>query len=546
MLLAGVLGSDLIGLHTKAYVDNFLRVASDLTPDVVGKDQVILGDRVVRVTDFPMGIDYERFTKARELKDVKKEVNKHQKKYKGLKVILTVDRLDPTKGLVERLEAYYEFLRQNKSLHGKVIMAMLAVPSRTEITEYKRLKERVESLVSKINSQFGTTKWQPVDYMYTSLPVESVTALYQVADVAFITPIRDGMNLVAKEFIASKPKNDGVLILSETAGAAQELTDALLVNPKQSSTMVDALQKAVQMPRRELKARLGTMHSQIATHTVQHWAKAFMGTLQKPLPGTVSVRRTRPLTRDREQDMLDSFRAAHERVALLDYDGVLAPFADKPAEAKPTKAVLNMLRRLSAQPHTTVALISGRNRDDMQAWFADLPLTLVAEHGAFVRKAGNKTWRIAPTAKADGWHEAVELLLEKYAARTPGAFVEMKHYSAVWHYRKVSPYHAQKSLVALRRALTPLARKYGLEVRSGNKILEVKPQGINKGAAALEQVKSGPDFVLAIGDDYTDEDMFTALPVTAYTVKVGRGPSAARYRVPNVERVQALLRKLAG
>lgn len=545
VLLAGVLGSDLVGLHTKAYVENFMKVTGNLTSDVVAQNQVILGDRAVRVTDFPMGIDYERFTRARELKNVKREVKKHKKKYKGLKVILTVDRLDPTKGLVERLEAYYEFLRQNSSLHGKVIMAMLAVPSRTEITEYKQLKEKVDGLVTAINNEFGTRKWQPVDYMYTSLPVESVTALYQVADVAFITPIRDGMNLVAKEFIASKPKNDGVLILSETAGAAQELTDALLVNPKKRSTMVSALQKAVGMPKKELRQRLGTMHQQIATHTVQSWAKTFMGTLQKPVPGTPGLRRTRPLSREREQDLIDSFRAAQQRVILLDYDGVLSPFADKPEDAKPTKAVVNMLRRLSAQTRLSVALVSGRNKDDLQAWFGDLPLTLIAEHGAFIRKFGHKNWR-STTTSSDDWKNEVELQMEKYAALTPGAFVEMKHHSAVWHYRKATPYHAQKYLIILKRVLAKTAKKYGLEVRSGNKILEVKPSGINKGSAALSQLTGNPDFVLAIGDDYTDEDMFTVLPVTAYTVKVGRGFSEARYRVSNVERVHALLRKLAG
>ncbi|MDB5181554.1 MAG: hypothetical protein JWP13_317 [Candidatus Saccharibacteria bacterium] len=541
VLLAGILGSDLVGLHTKSYVDNFLGLTADLSPDVVTNDQVILGDRSVRVTDFPMGIDYERFTRARELKTVKSEVKKHQKKYKGLKVILSVDRLDPTKGIVPRLEAYHEFLRQSPKLHGKVVMAMLAVPSRTEVEEYKKLKERVEELVEKINSQFGSRSWQPVDYMYTSLPVESVTALYQVADVAFITPIRDGMNLVAKEFIASKPKHDGVLILSETAGAAQELTNALLVNPKRRSTMVAALTSALTMPKKELRKRISTMHEQISTHTVQHWAKTFMGTLQKPLPGTRRI--TRSLTRDREQDIADSFRAARKRLLLIDYDGVLAPFVDKPKNAKPTQTLNKLLSKLEGTKATDFAIISGRSRDNLEAWFGESNLTLIAEHGAYVKKSGHKNWRKAP-GLSDSWRDEVELILEKYAARTPGAFVEMKNFSAVWHYRNASSYYAQKYLVTLKRLLNRVAREHDLEVRNGNKILEVKPRSVNKGAAALEMLKQNPDFILAIGDDYTDEDMFEALPVTAYTVKVGRGLTAARYRLPSVDRVHALLGKL--
>jgi trehalose 6-phosphate synthase/phosphatase len=542
VLLAGMLGSDLVGLHTKTYVDNFLKVTAELTPDVVEPNQVILGDRVVRVTDFPMGIDYARFAKARELQAVKKEVKKHQKKYKGLKVILTVDRLDPTKGLVQRLEAYHEFLEQSPKLHGKVVMAMLAVPSRTEIEEYKQLREKVEGLVAKTNAQFGTRGWQPVDYMYTSLPVEAVTALYQVADIAFITPIRDGMNLVAKEFIASKPKHDGVLILSETAGAAQELTDALLVNPRRRSSMVAALDNAVRMPKRELRQRISTMHEQISTHTVQSWAKKFMGTLQKPLSEVARV--TRSLTPDREQDLIDSFRGAEKRVLLLDYDGVLAPFFDKPEQAKPTAALQKTLRKIAARPSTELTIISGRGKDDLEAWFGDSAMTLVAEHGAFVRKAGNKNWRRTISASKT-WQNDVELLMEKYALKTPGAFVEMKNFSVVWHYRKASPYYAQKHIVVLKRQLARLARVYGLEVNSGNKILEVKPTGVNKGVAALAMLRSNPDFVLCMGDDYTDEDMFEALPITAFTVKVGRGISAARYRLPSVDSVHTLLKRLA-
>lgn len=542
ILLAGMLGSDLLGLHTKSYVENFLGAVTSLTSDTVGPNQVILGDRVVRVTDFPMGIDYERFTRARDLKTVKSEVKKHQKKYKGLKVILTVDRLDPTKGLVERLEAYYEFLRQNPKLHGKVIMAMLAVPSRTEISEYKKLKEKVERLVNKINNQFGTRKWQPVDYMPTSLPVESVSALYQVADIAFITPIRDGMNLVAKEFIASKPKHNGVLILSETAGAAQELTNALLVNPKKPATMVEALQTALTMPKRELKKRLSTMHEQISTHTVQNWAKTFMGTLQKPIPGTTHS--TRTLTRDREQDIKDSFKATRTRMLLLDYDGVLAPFADQPSQAKPTVALNKILAKLDQSKATEVAIVSGRSKDDLERWFGDSEITLIAEHGAYERLAGRTRWH-RTVSPPSSWQNEVELVMEKYAARTPGAFVEHKDFSLVWHYRKASPYYAQKHLVIMKRVLNKIARAHDLEVNTGNKILEVKPRTVNKGIAAAKLTQHDPDFVLAIGDDYTDEDMFHALPMTAYTVKVGKGSTAARFRLPNVDRVHALLNRLA-
>lgn len=541
-LLLGMLGSDLTGFHTKSYAENFLKACSEFTQEIVSDNQVILASHVARVTDFPMGIDYDRFTKARNLGGVRKELKRHQRKYKGLKVILTVDRLDPTKGLVERLEAYYEFLRQNPRLHGKVVMAMLAVPSRTEIDEYKKLKEKVETLVKKTNNDFGSAKWEPVDYMYTSMPVESVTALYQVADIAFITPLRDGMNLVAKEYIASKPKRNGVLILSSTAGAAQELTEALLVNPRKRDSLVEALTSAVTMPKKELKKRITSMHDHISTHTVQHWAGSFMKTLQKPIPGT--TRPTRTLTRERSQDLADAYQASKNPLIMLDYDGVLAHFVDDPKKAAPSKNLRALLIKLSGHSKNTIAVISGRSKDDLEKWLGDLPIHLIAEHGALVRPAGKKKWKNTSDT-SQSWQHDVEPLLEKYAANTPGAFVETKNFSLVWHYRGASPYYAQKHIVILKRLLRPIAKTHSLEVHSGNKIIEIKPSGVHKGSAAQQLLTPQTDFILAIGDDYTDEDMFETLPVSAYTIKVGRGRTSARYRVTNVDSVQNLLKRLA-
>ena len=561
-LLQGMLGADLLGFHTKRYTKNFLNACTELTNEIVSDCRVVQGEHITRVTDFPMGIDYERFTKARDLPGVKVELKKHRRTYKGLKVILTVDRLDPTKGLVEKLEAYHEFLRRTPALHRKVVLVMLSVPSRTDIEEYKTLRENVEALVHKINNEFGTPKWQPVDYMYTSIPIESVTALYQVADIAFITPLRDGMNLVAKEYIASKPKRDGVLILSSTAGAAQELTDALLVNPRKRESLVAALTSAVDMPKRELKQRISTMHTQIATNTVQDWAGKFMKNLQQPISGTRHI--TRSLTRDREQEIVELFKRAKHPVVLLDYDGVLAPHINRPADAAPTKALSATLAKLSALPGLDTAVISGRGEDELVTWLGELPISLVAEHGAVMRaqsqaqtttkttrKARKQPWELLTNVPAT-WQDDIQPILEKYAANTPGAFVEIKNFSIVWHYRAASAYYAQKHLVALRKILKPIAKSYGLGVYSGNKILEIKPLDVNKGTAAeqlLARYASGTapsiDFILCIGDDYTDEDMFEALPLTAFTIKVGRGLTAARYRAAAVIDVHGLLKKLA-
>ncbi|MEO6760944.1 MAG: bifunctional alpha,alpha-trehalose-phosphate synthase (UDP-forming)/trehalose-phosphatase [Candidatus Saccharimonadales bacterium] len=536
-LIAGLLGANLIGFHTENYVDNFLDCISANDNWLVEHHKVILPNRVVRVTDFPMGIDYGKYVRANRSVAVKKELLKLRAKYSGRKVILTVDRLDPTKGLVERAEAYREFLVQNPKLRGKVVLVMLAVPSRSEIDEYKRLKSKLETLIKDINKQFGTALWRPIDYMYTSLPFEKVTALYQRANVAFIAPLRDGMNLVAKEFIASKSGKDGVLILSNTAGAAQELTEAILVDPKRPASLVSGLQKALGMPRTELAARLRPMQKHLSEATVQKWAKDFVGSL--------NYTQTRQLSEKITVQLIQDFNQSKKRLLLLDYDGVLVGFKDDPEKAILPNPVKRSIRLLANMPRTTIVIVSGRRKVDLATWFHGMPVNLSAEHGAFWRETGETRWQKADDTPKTDWRADIKPILDKYTTLTPGAFVEQKSTALVWHYRTAQPYAAQKNLVILKRLLKPLATPLKLLVKQGNMILEIKPANTNKGIAVSKWLKSKPDFILCIGDDYTDEDMFAVLLDTSYSVKVGRGRSLARFRLKNSMEVRTLLNRLS-
>ncbi len=547
-LLNGLIGADLLGFHTESYVENFLACCQQTGAGIIGDRKLLLPDRVVRVTDFPMGIDYGKFARATKQRSVRAEVLKLKAKYGRKKIVLTVDRLDPTKGLVERLEAYRDFLRHNPSMHGKVVMVMLAVPSRTEIAEYQALKKRLEKLVKDVNKEFGTIRWQPVDYMFKSVPFDQLTALYRHADVAFIAPIKDGMNLVAKEYLATKPKNSGVLILSETAGAAEELKDAIIVNPHEKGSLQHGLTHALMGRPKELRERARSMQHRIANFTVHDWAGTFMNSLQQAKPSHLSGSShfTHHLSDSRRKELLTAYEASKRRVLLFDYDGVLAPFRSKPADAKPDANIIKKLHKLSDKSGNHVVLISGRPSTDLQDWFGDsLPnVTLIAEHGAFARPKGGKRWR--PTTDVDlNWKEEVQKILETYTAKTPGSTYEAKEASVVWHYRRASPYYAQKHLVIVKRLLNRLAKQYPILVEQGNMILEVRTDGVHKGSAALDILQQQTDFILAIGDDVTDEDMFEHLPGWAYTIKVGRGRTAARFRLSNVATAQDLLSKLA-
>ncbi len=541
-LVRGMLGADLIGFHTTGYVDDFVKTVQGFDLALNADNQLILPDRTVRVTDFPMGIDYEKFTSARKSPPIKAAVKELKKKYKGKKIIAGVDRLDITKGFVERLEAYREFLRQYPREHGRIVFVLVGAPSRGEISAYKKLSAKVGKLVKEINDEFGTSKWEPIDYNDKGLKFEEVTALFQIADIAFVAPLKDGMNLVAKEYIASK-KNNGVLILSDTAGAAQELQDALLVNHKKPDTLVAAIDQALHMRKREVRGRFKRMQKHLAANTVHTWANDFVTTLQKPVAGTPRLL-TRRLSKRLQLGLMKSYIAAQKRLIFLDYDGTLVPFHDNYDHSKVPKGLLDTLQKLSEDPRNTIVVVSGRSAQDLDDRFDTMNLNLVAEHGAMTKKSGNKRWQTQSRAESE-WKQLIMPVLEKYAAKTPNARVEEKPHSLVWHYRQSPAYFAQKYVVILKRVLRPMLSGYGLALFQGNKILEIKNPAITKGAVVHKWLNAGYDFTLALGDDYTDEDMFTALPLTSYTIKVRSGRTAARYRLESDIDVRELLKDIS-
>jgi trehalose 6-phosphate synthase/phosphatase len=539
-LLRGILGSDLVGFHTRSYTRDFVESCETLMHLPAQGNRLLVGKRSVRAAEFPIGIDYERFQAATKQRTSRLQARRLRRKYKGQRIIVSVDRLDLTKGLVERLKAYQKLIRDNPKLAGKIVMVMIVSPSRTDVPEYKALKTRIDKVLKDIDKELSTPTWKPVDFRYEAVPLEEVMTYYQMADIAFITPIKDGMNLVAKEFLASK-QNDGVLILSETAGAAEQLRDAVLVNPKKPRTMVNGLIEALTMPKKELKRRAKHMNQQIQEFSVQNWAETFIDTLQQPIK--VGRGRTHTLNAVYEQKLRADYKKARRRLFLLDYDGVLHGLVSNPSSAEPSKQVLDLLKRLATDPKNDLMLVSGRSKDDLQKWFGHLPIGLAAEHGALIRRITGKKWHVT-TSAGTGWKDEVEALFGHYAEQTPGAFVEQKNWATVWHYRGANPYYTQKHLVALRRLLKPIAKHYNLHVLEGHKVLEVRPADVNKRRAVQEWLIHDHDFILCIGDDVTDEDMFDALPTQAYSVKVGNGPTYARFRLKSVNEVLRLLGKL--
>ncbi|MDL2363568.1 MAG: bifunctional alpha,alpha-trehalose-phosphate synthase (UDP-forming)/trehalose-phosphatase [Patescibacteria group bacterium] len=537
-LIRGVLGADLVGFHTTGYGTNFIQNCEAMGLDAAD-NYLYYADRRVHVSNFPIGVDYQKYATAGKLRAVRSASKEFKKKYGDRKIIVAVDRLEPSKGLIERMEAYELLLASNSKLHDKVVMVMVAAPSRMDLAVYKQLKLLLLQKAAQINGTYGTDTWQPLDLKIEPLPFEQVNALYRVADVAFIAPLRDGMNLVAKEYVASKHKA-GVLVLSETAGAAEELREALLVNPLLPASVAEALQQALSMPKKELRSRLKSMQKTTASNTIHTWASGFVKTLQKPVPGTRPI--TRTLKNRLLQTMTADYKTAERRLFLLDYDGSLVALHEDYAAAKPTKKMLDTLQTLQSDPRNDVVVVSGRTRDDLDEWVGGIPVNLVAEHGSAIKKIGGK-WQ-SQTTRETQWKRKVMPILERYTLLTPDATIENKPHSLVWHYRSSPSYYAQKYAVIIKKVLKPLLKTYGIAIFQGNKILEIKDPRISKGVAIQYWLRKRYDFVFILGDDFTDEDMFRVAPEIAYSIKVGRGRTYARYRVANVPEVQSILTRL--
>ena len=546
-LLEGLLGADLVGFHTFGYMRHFLSSVSQLLGLPSAHGAVEVDHRTVLVDSFPMGIDYERYATAAASPEAQEHVAHYREALRDSRVILSIDRLDYTKGIAQRLRAFELLLTRHPEWCGQVTLVMVVVPSRDQVDQYKHLKEEIDELVGRINAAHRTMSWTPIQYFYRSLPLHELAALYSLAEVALVTPIRDGMNLVAKEFVASKTDFHGVLILSERAGTARELADALLINPSDTNQLVEALHEALTMPEEEQAGRMASMRATVKKYTVYLWADLFMDRLaySKQLQNAMA---TTTLDHDTLAQMLREYAAADRRLLLLDYDGTLAPFTNDPQEAAPDADLLHVLAELAADPRNRVVIISGRDHLTLQRWLGHLSISFIAEHGVWLREARpDAEWTLFQ-AMNNEWKRQIRPVLEQYVNRTTGSFIEEKEYSLVWHYRRVDAQLGQERARELKSHLTFLGANNDLQILDGNKVIEVKTSGINKGTAAARWIANyHPDFIFAIGDDRTDEDTFRAMPPTAYSVKVGVMPrSLARFHVDDTPDVRRVLHAMVG
>ncbi len=542
-LLKGLLGSDLIGFQTLDYARHFASSCVRVLGTDSTHDQVIYKNRKIHFGTYPIGIAPNDFIKTIKAPKVVRVRKKLEDQFKGKTVILGVDRSDYIKGIVPKLQAFEAFLEKNPSKRKSVVLVQVAVPSREHVKDYISLKQQMDELVGRINGKYGTPGHTPIHYITNSIPFEELTALYRLSDIMLITSIRDGMNLVALEYTACQKEKDGVLILSEFAGAAHSLGNALFINPWDIQGVSNAISQALAMKPAERKKRVAQNLKYVEAFSSLAWARRFVRNLESGEhelpPAVVDLRHNLPILKK-------EYKSADSRLIFLDYDGTLAPFAPTPDLAPPSNRTLSLLKKLGKDKKNDVYLVSGRSRKVLDKWFSNIPIHLSAEHGLFCKEIQIKKWlQLAPSN--NDWVNKVFPIFHDYLRRTPGSTLEKKTNGITWHFRQSDPelgeWQAHELTIHLKESLAGMP----IDVIRGKKVVEVRPQGVNKGTLvkhALSRVK--PDaFVLCFGDDRTDEDMFSAVPQDAWSCRVNGRNTAARFVLPDYTHTQKILNELS-
>ena len=545
-ILQGMLGSDLIGFHTYDDVRHFLSATSRLIGIENTTRQMFVEDRLVEVDAFPMGIDYNKYNSSKDSLKVKEKIAKFKKSFGDTKLILSIDRLDYTKGIKQRLEAFDMLLDAFPSYRCKVSLVLVVVPSRTKVTDYKHFKEEIDGMVGYLNGKYSRVNWTPVHYFYRDFSFEGICGMYHCCDIALITPIRDGMNLVSKEYIASRDEQGGVLILSEMAGASKELTECIIVNPNDSKSLVKAIDDGLNMPLSDQITVNRDMQERLKNHDIYEWGTLFLDELIAVKRNQSNRKQNYLLNANSKKSIFSKYRKSKSRILLLDYDGTLMPFYSNPSRAYPDPEIKNILRKLTNDSSNKVVIISGRRKEELDLWLKDINfIDIVAEHGAWYKKEDvSNNWSSLREVSND-WKQGIKSLLKGYVAKTPGSFIEEKDHSLAWHYRKTDFELGKMRTEELITNLGYLSARSDIQIMRGHRVVEIKNSSINKGISANQWLSNTIyEFILCVGDDITDEDMFNVIPDYGYTIKVGNGISKAKWYVENYKAIRLLLKEM--
>ncbi|KAK8927883.1 Trehalose-phosphatase [Metarhizium anisopliae] len=574
-VLEGVLGANLVGFQSYSYSRHFLSCCTRILgfpSDTLGIDAY--GTRV-QVGVFPIGIDAAKVETHAWADSVNEKYDALKKMYAGEKIIVGRDRLDSVRGVAQKLQAFERFLEMYPEWREKVVLIQVTSPTTVEAEkddDESKIATRVNELVMKINGEFGSLGFSPVQHYPQYLDQDEYFALLRAGDIGLITSVRDGMNTTSLEYIVCQRQGNGPLILSEFSGTAGSLSDAIHINPWDLTGVAEKINSALTMSDGERSGMQSRLYKHVTTYNVQAWINKFIRKVYNVLGETNTANATPLLDR---AVLLSKYRSAGKRLFMFDYDGTLTPIVREPSAAIPSERIIQSLKRLAGDPKNAVWIISGRDQEFLGQHLGHISqLGFSAEHGSFMRDPGSEEW-INLAEKFDmGWQVEAMEVFQKYTDRVPGSFIERKRCALTWHYRLADPEQGVHMARECHKELeSTVGTKWDVEVMPGKANVEVRPTFINKGEIAkrliatyhnperapseLDPNPGRVEFALCMGDDFTDEDMFRSLngatgevlhPDHVFTVTVGASTKVtlAKWHLLEPEDVIECVALLAG
>jgi len=544
-LLNSLTKCDVIGFHDLSYLNHFKNSVNR----ILGKNLEDISR--VKAGVYPISIDTQHFIELANDPRTLEFIKNYSDVKKDETWILGVDRLDYIKGLVLKLKTFKEFLKKNPNLVGKIKLLQVVVPSRTDVTDYQTLKNKIEQIISSINGEFSTPNYTPIQYLYHSISEYELSALYQLSELLYIGSRRDGMNLVCLEYVVSQRNGcEGAVLLSEFAGAHSTLSYAYSINPWNIEDTCQKMLEALSTSKEERSSRIQEMKKFLLQYTSSNWAEIFL----KDLENRLQVHPPLSISNDSYFDWMKDLK--NKRILLFcDLDGTLAPIEPHPSLVTLSEKTKYLLQNIAEFKNINLIIISGRDKHFLEKEFLqkDLNFTLAACHGSCFYSLKDESWIDLIPPSDERWKESVKDILELYTKRTPQSFIEDKDYALTWHYRNspesFSEFLANKLFIELEENLISKP----VQVMRGKKVIEIKSLYANKGQfirywLAKMNEADLPDVVISIGDDVTDEDMFKVLQeqtdLNSYCVKVGSEKSTAKYFINDQNKVTPFLENI--
>jgi len=541
-LLRGVLGADLVGFHIYEYTRHFQSSVFRILGYESKMGNIMVDDHLVHTDSFSLGVDFAKFAVMRKSDDVKKRIDRIATKMKDRKVVLSIDRLDYSRGIENKLDVIDNFFSTKPSHIGHVVFYIRLFTSGGDTQHATAYKKKITRQVRACNDKHKTKDWKPIEMHHDTVPQEEIIALYNSADVLLVSSMRDGMNLISKEYFAARGSNAGVVVLSEFMGGTRELSEAILFNPNDRDGFLQALHKAVTMPEKKKSDSFKKMLARLQRNTAMSWSVDFMEGLKQVKTKQAEIK-SRKFTEKIRTQMLADYHTASKRLFILDYNGTLVPLPASGKSRPPGKHIIDVLSILADNKYNTVVIITDNKRELLQKWFAKIGVDLIACSDAAIRRNGR--WHVMQELTTE-WKEGARPILEKYVVRTPGSYIDEKNYSLIWHFENAVKELGEVRSRELIDDLKSFSATEDFQLREGERLIEIKNAEAYKGKMLHNYLNEEDwEFILAVGDDWSNEYMFQHLPEQAYTLRVGSSTTSAKYSTRKQADVPELLRAVA-